>query len=638
LQLASLITAERPLPRPRVEEIIRRSGGNPLFLLEMVEAASRSGGSGDLPGSIEELITARIDRLDPELRRLLRFSSAFGRNVDVDLVIESLGDDLPEAADPINWSALGDYLEPSEDNIWRFRQNMFRDVAYGSLPFGVRKTLHGRIGTVLEAHSEDPEKDADQLSLHFSLADDHDRAWKYSTLAGDRARNQYANVAAADFYQRAVEAARWMSAVDRIELATVYEALGDVNELAGIFDRADTAYKAARRDVRSDPVATARLMSKQGMLREKAGDLSQALRWLGRGLRLLESPSAGGSEIKAELQIAYAGVRFRQGRFQDCVDWCRRALAGLGEHEGLPQQAHALHLLVTALAHLRRPIDTEGDRALEIYTELGDQVGLGNILTNLGVEAFYRGDWTTALDLYVRSEEARRTAGDVIGAAASANNIAEIYSDQGRVTEAIGLFREALAVWEGAQFLVGIALVNLNLGRADARAGLPDLAQSRLDKAFEMFDEMGAQSYVLDTNVRRTEAYLLNGEFDRARELAESLLHNMVSDEHNQVFEATLYRVLGYCCQAVGDDLGSLNNFEKALRLALEADAAFEAAVTLEGLLRFFGEDGRGTDWQFEEELLFQRLGIIATPVVPLNDVDHTTVSGKGFAFVPNVL
>ncbi len=259
-----------------------------------------------------------------------------------------------------------------------------------------------------------------------------------------------------------------------------------------------------------------------------------------------------------------------------------------------------------------------GERALDIYTELDDKVGLGNVLENIGVDAYYKGDWDSALELYQRSEEARLTAGDVIGAAASANNVAEIYSDQGRVIEAIELFREALAVWEGAQFPVGIALVNLNLGRADARAGLTDLAQQRLDTAHAMFSEMGAQSYILDSDVRRAEAFLLSGEFDRATKLAESLLHDMASEEHNQLFEATLYRILGYCCQAEGDKAQSLINFEKGLRVALESDSAFEASLILEGLLRFFGEDGRGTEWQVEETRLFRRLGIIATPVVRL--------------------
>jgi class 3 adenylate cyclase/tetratricopeptide (TPR) repeat protein/energy-coupling factor transporter ATP-binding protein EcfA2 len=638
LQLASLATTEHPLPRPRIEEIINRSGGNPLFLLEMLSASAGATDSDELPGSIEELITARIDRLDPELRRLLRYSSALGRHVDVDLLVESVGDDLPEASDPVNWAALSDYLEPSDDATWRFRQNLFRDVAYGSLPFGVRKTLHGRIGTVLEEHSDDPEKDADQLSLHFSIAGEHQRSWKYSRLAGDHARDQYANVEAADFYQRALESAHHLRSIDRLDVASVSESLGDVSELAGLYEPAKASYSGARRGFHDDSTATARIMNKQGLLSEKSGDLSNALRWFRRGLTLLDRSSTRSAAERADLQIAYAGVKFRQGRFQDCVDWCERALADLEGSDAPSQRAHALYMLIGANAQLRRPIDDIAPEAMDIYEEVGDLYGLGALLNNIGIEAFYRGDWNEALEMWERSRQARTDAGDIIGAAASANNIAEIYSDQGRVAEAIDLFREALAVWEGAKFPVGVALVNLNLGRADARAGMSDLAQARLDTAFDMFDEMGAQSYVLDTSVRRAEAFLLSGEFDSATKVAESLLREVTSDEHTLVYEAALHRILGYCCQEQEDQAGSLANFEKALSLAHEADAAFETALVLEGMLRFFGDDGRGTVWQAEEDHLFQRLGIIATPVVPLSSATELQVSPSRLSLVTNVL
>ena len=435
IKLASLAIGDRPLPRPRVEEIIDRSGGNPMFLLAMLEASTGTGASGDLPGSVEEVITARIDQLDPSLRRLLRYGSALGRNVDVALLIESVGDDLPEASDPVNWSALLDFLEPSDGKGWKFRHNLFRNVAYGSLPFGVRKGLHERIGTVLEARSDDTARDADQLSLHFSLAGDNARTWQYSTLAGDRARDRYANVEAADFYDRVLAASSGLHSVERSQVAVVSESLGDVSELAGLYDPAKAAFSDARRGFHGDVASTARVMAKQGLLSEKNGDLPNALRWFRRGLTLLDKNAESALEQRADLQIAYAGVKFRQGRFQQCAEWCERALKDLGSNNFDAQQAHALYMLIGANAALRR---SSGDIApeamdIDIYERIGDLFGLGALLNNIGIEAFNRGDWDEALEMWERSRTARTDAGDVIGAAASANNIAEIYSDQGRV-------------------------------------------------------------------------------------------------------------------------------------------------------------------------------------------------------------
>ena len=533
-----------------------------------------------------------------------------------------MGDELPEASDPVNWSALSDYLEPSDGEAWKFRHNLFRDVAYGSLPFGLRKRLHQRIGTVLEARSDDTARDADQLSLHFSLAGDNERTWQYSTLAGDRARDRYANVEAADFYGRALAASSSLRSVERSQVAVVSESLGDVSELAGLYDPAKAAFSGARRGFHGDVASTARVMAKQGLLSEKNGDLPNALRWLRRGLTLLDKNDESAPKQRADLQIAYAGVKFRQGRFQQCAEWCDRALEDLGSRDFDAQRAHALYMLIGANAALRRSSGDIAPEAMAIYERIGDLFGLGALLNNIGIEAFNRGDWDEALEMWERSRTARTDAGDVIGAAASANNIAEIYSDQGRVHQAIELFHEALAVWEGAQFPVGVALVNLNLGRADARAGMADRAQRRLDIAGEKFAEMGAQSYVVDTNIRRAEAFTLNGEFDKASKLAESILREVTPTVHNKVFGSTLFRILAFCCEAEGDAAGSRANLEKSLQLAHEADAAFEVALTLEGLIRFHRDDERSASWQEEETELFQRLGVIATPRLATSEHD----------------
>ena len=617
LQLASLAAAEKPLPRPHVEQIITRSSGNPLFLLEMLGTADRSEGSPDLPGSIEELVTARIDRLDPNLRRLLRYSSVVGHRIDVGLLVESLGDDLPEAQDPVNWSALHDFIEADGEGVWNFRQNLFRDVAYDSLPFGVRKALHKNIGRVLEAHSKDPAKEADLLSLHFSLAQEHEKSWTYSTLSGDQARDQYANVDAADFYLRAVEAARHVRSIDRFEVAGINEALGDVNELAGLYDRADSAYRAARRDLKTNAKATGRLMAKQGLLREKAGDLTQALRWFRHGLRLLEN-AAETTDESAELQLAYAGVRFRQGRFEECITWSNKTLETIQGRGYQAHKAHALLLLVTAQAHLGRNEENLGDEAVRIYEDLGDLVGLGNILNNVGVEAHLRGDWNRALDLYARSGEARRSAGDIWGASASTNNMAEIYSDQGKVPEAIEAFHDALDIWRGANLTMGIAIAHLNLGRATARLGEFAKADEHLAKAVASFEEQGAQFYILDAGVRKAEALLLRRDVGGALERADELIGNTAADDHNRLLIASLYRTRGYCRAGLGDKEGARSDLEESLSLARAGNAGLEIALTLEAMIRCGPDDARVDEWLTESVAALNDLGVVATPLVPI--------------------
>ena len=79
----------------RLMSLIDQSGGNPLFLLELLDHTE---GTEDLPDSVEALVSARIDRLDLELRRLLRYSAVVGVTFDQDLVAETAGDAVPRPA------------------------------------------------------------------------------------------------------------------------------------------------------------------------------------------------------------------------------------------------------------------------------------------------------------------------------------------------------------------------------------------------------------------------------------------------------------------------------------------------------------------------------------------------------------
>ena len=82
-----------------------------------------------------------------------------------------------------------------------------------------------------------------------------------------------------------------------------------------------------------------------------------------------------------------------------------------------------------------------GGLALPLYEDLGDLSGQASALMNLGVEAYYEGDWVKA----ARPLRARRVGcgnriGDAVSAAMATNNIAEILLDQGHLEEARRLF------------------------------------------------------------------------------------------------------------------------------------------------------------------------------------------------------
>ena len=68
-----------------------RSGGNPLFLQELLHAAISAGTVEGLPDSIEGMITAEIDRLGTADRRVLRVASVLGMSFETGIVEHAPG-------------------------------------------------------------------------------------------------------------------------------------------------------------------------------------------------------------------------------------------------------------------------------------------------------------------------------------------------------------------------------------------------------------------------------------------------------------------------------------------------------------------------------------------------------------------
>ena len=160
------------------------------------------------------------------------------------------------------------------------------------------------------------------------MAGDAERTWRYARLAADRARAAYANPDAAALYEQALDAARRLPELPAAERVRVLTLLGDVRELAGMFDTSLDAYRRASALLDDDPLARAELLLKRARARERAGAFSAALRELTVAKRLVlhdESPEA--ARMRARLAAFAALIRLGQEHNRDAL---ARAQGGRG--------------------------------------------------------------------------------------------------------------------------------------------------------------------------------------------------------------------------------------------------------------------------------------------------------------------
>ena len=596
--LALAAAGDVALSEEQLAAVAERAAGNPLFIRELALAPADDDA---LPETVESLLTIRIDTLEANDRLLLRHASVIGPSFDLDLLAEIFPD---EATDPEQWVRLADFVDWAGPSLLRFRHDLVRTAAYDGLAFSRRREIHARVGEALERRAAAGPAAADVLSLHFLEAGRHDEAWSYAVTAGDDARSKYANVDAATLYERALAAAEHF-APPGDDVARVCEALGDVRELAAHYDEADTAYSRAL----DHGAPRARLLRKRGVVDERRGRYDEALE-----LYELAAADADAAEAVA-LELARAIVLYRQGKIDECAACAGRAAEGATALDDRATLADAYYIRAAAEGDRGGPAREFLDRALAIFEELGLLHRQATVLNNMGVRAYYEGAWDDALELYHRAEETVRRAGDVLTGGHATNNRAEILLDQGRLAEAAELFDVALRTYRAAKFPVGEALVMINLGRLAAEEGRFAEAHRYLDDARAMLEALGAESFLIEADARRAQAFVLEGRHGDVADLATTALARMRGTGELGVRSALLERLLGLAAVQARRPAEAGPHFEESLRLARSLGAEYELGRTLhaKGLTGFASEEETT-----EAEAILERLGVVALPAVPL--------------------
>lgn len=510
--LVASATEAAPLRRHEIEVVLKRAGGNPLFVEEIVRAAREAGSVDLVPDSLEAVMAAQVDGLDPEARRVLRYASALGNSFRSSILAELLRVDGHEPG-PAVFARTESFLETDGEGRLRFRHVLIRDTLYEGLAHRLRRRLHRAAGEVIERLADDLAAHVDTLAFHFSLAGDAERTWRYARLAADRARRAFANPEAAHLYRLALGSARRLPEVTDGDQVEVWIALGEVCELAGMFDASLDAYRQASRLVQDDPVARAQLLWRRAGSRERAGAFSSALRELTSASRLvdpLESPAA--LKLRARIVCSAATVRLGQERPRDALRLALQAGALARRSDERIALALALEFENEARLLLGGGAEVDGLReALAIVEELGDLDRAGIIRMNLGVHAGHAGRWDEAISWFGSSRDVSIRTGNVVEAALADMNTAELLVKRGQLDEAEPLLQNAIRVMRATEFIEGASYAELQLARLFVERGALADAEPLLERVADEFASLGQASSALECALVQAESNLRAG-------------------------------------------------------------------------------------------------------------------------------
>jgi serine/threonine protein kinase/predicted ATPase len=454
----------------------RTAEGNPLYLEEILKAlqqAQRIWFEGavarlrdphldpGLPDTLQGLVAARVDALDPVSKGALQVAAVLGMSFSPQLLGEAVGADEPMAL-------LGDLVSAglvapegrSQDTAYAFRSVLVWESVNRSIPGAQRKEFHRMVAGALERiHDGALEPVLDTYAQHCQAGGRWREAIAAVAEAGDLARRGQFLERALDCYLRGVA---WFDQAPREDRDPTVESrlhvgAGEIALLLGL----PTAERMLQvgLEIAGDAgprVVEARALLALGAFYRGKGRLLLARANLDSALSLarrlkevrlqVEALEALGASALDEGSPDEARMHFEEGLKAAGQDHALVARMQLG----LASRARATGDLEASLGLLQD--------ALQRAEAVGDRIVTGRIVNNIGIARFDQGAYPEALAEFRRALEIRRGLGYRIGEVVNLHNIADTWLRMGDLAHAYASFEQSRDVAKDAGWDRGVAM------------------------------------------------------------------------------------------------------------------------------------------------------------------------------------
>jgi tetratricopeptide (TPR) repeat protein len=564
--------------------LIERTGGNPFFLEESVRALvetdvlvgergayrlAKPVGAIQVPATVQAVLAARFDRLDPADKRLLQEAAVIGKDVPSALlaIVSGLpGEQLQEqlarllAAEFLYETRL--FPEPE----YTFKHALTHEVAYEGLLHQQRRALHGRVVDALESLAADQAgRRVERLAHHALRGERWEQAVRYAREAGVKAARGAGREAVTYLRQALLALSHLPERRETIEqaidlwfyLGGTFVVLADLRHASECLAEAERLAEKLQDHRRSARVSA--LITQCSWL---SGELPRAIESGRRALETAEAVEDFPLQVRTNLFLGW--TYHLKGDYQ-----------------------HALTCLGRTVDMLKGPL-SRATFGVHVLPAVGARTGLAWCLAELG-------DFAAALqageDAVVLAESVEHGPHGNPNLVFARFALAVAHLFRGEVAEATLLLEHALALCERVEVWFVVPLLTAHVGRAHALAGRHADALPYLQRAADC-SRHGVRAGEAQSTAWLGECLLALGRRDEAvaaavRALDVSRAHGALGDE------AWAHRLRAEIAAAEPADVSEAEgHYGRALALATELGMRPLAAHCHLGLGRLF--DGAG--------------------------------------------
>ena len=514
VRMAEGILETSGLPDEIRDLINKKAEGNPFFIEELLKSLRECGvivktetgytinknaAQMEVPGTIQDIIMARIDRLEENLKRTLQVGSVIGREFSFNLLqrVSSLSDqELRDHLLTLRNTELIYERGFSLDANYIFKHALTHEVAYGGLLIQKRKEIHEKVGNAIEdMYPNRIEEFCEVLAHHFSRANNREKASHYLTMAGKKAKEIFATEEAFRFFNEALRCLDEMPNTKMNEerkidilfdMENIYDAIGKREEqkkaleaiialsksinderrlsdgyirqaeflsVVGEYREAEAMGKSAlalKRKV-GDKAGEGKALRGMGFIHWRLGDYNKALKYHQEALDVHRK--LGGGEAEA-FELINLGEVYRQlGQYEDALLHLQEALRiyrrlritngqNIAEFNigNVYRDMEKFHACLEHYQESWRIIKESGLSSLNSYSHLTVPTTIANVFWRLG-------NYQESLRYYSEALNISRGLRDRFEEANILSYIAAIYGILGDYQESMNHYEEALKIY-----------------------------------------------------------------------------------------------------------------------------------------------------------------------------------------------
>ena len=514
-----------------VDLLEQETNGNLFYLIEVVRTLAEETGSLEsignqtipgyvFDGGLQSIIKRRLDRVPTQMRQLMGLCAIHGRQIDMKLVT-TLNDHLPhlQRIDVDEWlETLSDVAILNViDNHWQFAHDKLRENLTSNLNVSSERDYHRRVAeAITSVYGSAPEYTV-SLAYHWRKAGDTNKELAYVTQAGEQMLANGAYQEAVDFFKRALNIAgsSKLTPLKRAallrKLSAAYVAIGNLAEGGDVLRKS--------LDIYGYPAPTKGEINQQ-LLRQLTRQIVHRILpfvFIGRNQNRHEELLEAAAAHEQLVELSYYTNDSLTGLYASLRTMNISELTQPSPYLG---RAYGAVSYVSMLTH-NRIAEVYYRKGLKAAYDYGDGLSIARTHQVSALRFVSRGNWTQAETELQKALDIYEELGDLRFWTSGAQTLGEVYYFRGEFQRSIdirkGVYQTAMRYGDTqAQGfgLRGQAMNLLILGDLDSAEQYAQAAVSRYSASHDQIGEADSWGLMALVNLRqeRDRRALVNAE------------------------------------------------------------------------------------------------------------------------------